>query len=499
MEEDAMAASAAPERPRVGRKRKEGVPTDSRDFKNLQAQRAFRERKQAYIKSLEDEVADLRSRMAILVADNERLLATSRAASTSPATVEAGLFGSWNQPAIASTAAKAATAGLDSTSVIDALKARVMALEAENSMMRQTSVAVDFSSREVHSLVPQPRTATDTDAKCVNCSIEKIRALICMGHVKSLEDKITSLELECQTLRLISGSNQSWNTFNPEILMLDAFAGANLTFSTPSADSVAPPNSPPKTQPSMRAGPEPTEQLSAVQKYGPVEIEFPKIGLLSLPSLKDCKYVNKLFETFVKQANATSAETLKALMLKSIGLRHKIVDRCSIIDRQKVVLNDVIRSLMDSLKLLDIMTVFFERNRDHVAHRDRILYDALKKSVKAKKRRLDETPTPNPEAANRLKKFKETILSIKGLESTGNLLSLLDDAILIEARTREEKEDNVLQIIHVVKELNRKCQSSAERMRVSWAIESFRGTNRWFLDSFSLEDTDDEGDTKYSP
>ncbi|KAJ3378847.1 hypothetical protein HDU84_007242 [Entophlyctis sp. JEL0112] len=564
MEEDAMAASAAPERPRVGRKRKVGcgrcVPFRRRAvwrprqdshrvlpsgrcayrlarlqelagatvsisenipfvrhslvLKRHTTRSAFRERKQAYIKSLEDEVADLRSRMAILVADNERLLATSRAASTSPATVEAGLFGSWNQPAIASTAAKAATAGLDSTSVIDALKARVMALEAENSMMRQTSVAVDFSSREVHSLVPQPRTATDTDAKCVNCSIEKIRALICMGHVKSLEgvhqivlsslrtcvlDKITSLELECQTLRLISGSNQSWNTFNPEILMLDAFAGANLTFSTPSADSVAPPNSPPKTQPSMRAGPEPTEQLSAVQKYGPVEIEFPKIGLLSLPSLKDCKYVNKLFETFVKQANATSAETLKALMLKSIGLRHKIVDRCSIIDRQKVVLNDVIRSLMDSLKLLDIMTVFFERNRDHVAHRDRILYDALKKSVKAKKRRLDETPTPNPEAANRLKKFKETILSIKGLESTGNLLSLLDDAILIEARTREEKEDNVLQIIHVVKELNRKCQSSAERMRVSWAIESFRGTNRWFLDSFSLEDTDDEGDTKYSP
>ncbi|KAJ3090184.1 hypothetical protein HK100_007525, partial [Physocladia obscura] len=127
---------------RAGRKPKDTLPSNSRDLKNLQAQRAFRERKQAYIKSLEEEVVELRARLNI----PQSYVKEPREISHSPEPVvsTAGASMSQEQQQLQEQQQRAIL--MDQSMLIESLNSRILALEAENSMMRLSSVAVDFKS-----------------------------------------------------------------------------------------------------------------------------------------------------------------------------------------------------------------------------------------------------------------------------------------------------------------------------------------------------------------
>ncbi|KAJ3192474.1 hypothetical protein HDU82_003164, partial [Entophlyctis luteolus] len=119
--------------------------------------------------------------------------------------------------------------------------------------------------------------------------------------------------------------------------------------------------------------------------------------------------------------------------------------------------------LADTLKFLDISAIFLERNKQHFAHRDRILQEALRKRAASKPRKFaGDIPA---EVADRFRRFEERILSINGLEDSGNILASFKEIVSTEAGPKEEKEDRVLHVVHLVKQLEAKCASTAERLK----------------------------------
>ncbi|KAJ3122965.1 hypothetical protein HK100_011768, partial [Physocladia obscura] len=192
--ERASSSSPGATKPRLGRKPKEELPENVYKRKNLEAQRAFRERRQQHIKNLEDEVADLRKQLADL----------SAAGTSAAQNYEQKL--NEKSPIILP-----AVTDVNTKAIIDSLGARILALETENAMMRLNAVAIDLKS----SFPPIPNTSTANE--CVFCSVEKMKTLLCMGQLKVLEGKLTESQVECQSLRLtlcnFPSTNFSQNKF----------------------------------------------------------------------------------------------------------------------------------------------------------------------------------------------------------------------------------------------------------------------------------------------
>ncbi|KAJ3351369.1 hypothetical protein HDU83_008992 [Entophlyctis luteolus] len=432
------AADVQPQRSRVGRKPKSSLPSDSRTLKNLQAQRAFRERKQAYVKSLEDEVADLRMRLSIVVGNSDHnVYGDAENGSTVSAMTPAD--GGMASPFVDQPLPAPAVAAVpqDQAAVIEALSARILALETENSLIRESAVALEFG--------PRSSNLDNSVPGCPGCATEKVKTLLCMGHIKTLEDKLASLESECQTLRLVAGSSRSW--LSNDLPVFDTALDFNFFPSTITSESPANSLSDPPITPQLQPA------QSAVQLYGPVEIEYPKLALRTIPALKDSKYVDLLFDAYnavrtIRESSEFCCYGLFAFDTKSLIAAALWIGK---------------GHLADTLKFLDISAIFLERNKQHFAHRDRILQEALRKRAASKPRKFaGDIPA---EVADRFRRFEERILSINGLEDSGNILASFKEIVSTEAGPKEEKEDRVLHVVHLVKQLEAKCASTAERLK----------------------------------
>ncbi|KAJ3113882.1 hypothetical protein HK100_001864, partial [Physocladia obscura] len=441
---------------RAGRKPKDTLPSNSRDLKNLQAQRAFRERKQAYIKSLEDEVSDLRARLNLPQSDVKQPLRDTHSPepSSTPVTIESATSQQIQKHSERSMF-------MDQSMLIESLNSRILALEAENSMMRQSSVAVDFKSS-----FPGNGVGFATSSECVSCSVEKMKSLLCMGQIKTLEGKVAELQVECQSLQLIVGSANVWNnTLINDIVMLDSAvqnSSANLlniasdqnrarASSSESPSDISSPwlgfgNGNASTV--AGTGAKGVEShaigvLSATQLYGPPEIDFAKIALHNLPSLKNSKYVDQFFDTFAAQSNASDQTTIRKLLLKAISIRSKMLNKCNVMDRQKV---------------LEIIGIFYERNKQHAQHRDKMVNEILPKPRRLSK--IDNLPT---EISHQLNRFKDAALAIPSLKGSSCILDELGGIFSsCDWSSKEVREEKLLQMVQIFRRLGKLCDGCPE-------------------------------------
>ncbi|KAJ3078281.1 hypothetical protein HK100_010773, partial [Physocladia obscura] len=145
--------------------------------------------------------------------------------------------------------------------------------------------------------------------------------------------------------------------------------------------------------------------LSATLLYGPPEIDFAKIALHSLPSLKDSKYVDQFFDTFAAQSSASDQATIRKLVLKAISVRSKMLNKCNVMDRQKV---------------LEIIGIFYERNKQHAAHRDKIVNEIV--PIPRRMSKIDDVPV---EISYQLSRFKDSALAIPSLKGAASILDEL--------------------------------------------------------------------------
>ncbi|KAJ3098693.1 hypothetical protein HK100_005057 [Physocladia obscura] len=523
--------------------------------RNLEAQRTFQQKKAAKMTALENEVAALRA----IVARTEL-----------PATVN-------NSPATVNSATAILAASNDS----DALRRQIVVLGAENALLRATGVAVDLSSAKIStSNLPNQSNhhlsaSSGLNSECSTCALEKLKSLVIMGLVKSLEAKITALQFENQTLRLASSSSfdfassmfdssvpiqnfQNNNTVTnsttasvttgvtiPPFSDIDGLSSfenlpslanvisqqkhsVNLINSdgsewqqnehanewrqseeqnsqwhpqssandwhkivsaqqqqlypssttnnplqqhhaisqnnphnpsqTPTAFSANSPSSV-STPASQSAFSQPQQQqqqfLSATQLYGPPEVEFCRIAMKSIPSLTNCRYVDDLFNVFVLQSACTDRAKIQIYGLKCMSLRGRILDSCTLMDRQKV------------LELILFRNSMFDAEHIETG-------------------RTSAQVTQIPDEA---KRYRDTLTAIKSLNADPVALALIDELCILNwsPNVKGRGKEKLMKIFAIGKRLEKTCGSVEDRTRYQLATEMFREGNKKRMDELYAE------------
>ncbi|KAJ3073742.1 hypothetical protein HDU98_000805 [Podochytrium sp. JEL0797] len=296
---------------RAGRKPRTVDPTDLKQLKSLEAQRAFRQRRQDHVFGLEQKVAALQA------------IVDGRSAALPDA--EAAL-----------------------------LRQQLLAATAENAVLRQHGVAIDLRSS-----VPQSLGET---TRCPGCSVEKLKTLLCMGQIKSMEGKQAEMLSEIQALRaMVSLQTSSATPANGSLQISSASTSKggqvqpeddlfwiNLFNSTDTgaiANAPSPTNTPTTT---------PQTVMSSTELYGQPECEFAKIALRSIPSIQDMKEIDEIFDTFTIVSSCVDLNRIRKHMIRMMNCRTKLMDACAVMDRQKVI---------------ETLVLFAERNKKHLDHR----------------------------------------------------------------------------------------------------------------------------------
>ncbi|KAI9349555.1 hypothetical protein BDR26DRAFT_852345 [Obelidium mucronatum] len=121
---------------------------------------------------------------------------------------------------------------------------------------------------------------------------------------------------------------------------------------SPTTTSTSPPPPPKTTIPQFPYQQEPIQ--SAISLYGAPEVEFCRVGMKAIPSLKDSfALVDDMLLLFSKQSLDTDSSRIHRCQLIISALSQKLVNSCSIVDRQRVV---------------EIFALFMAVNEKHLNH-----------------------------------------------------------------------------------------------------------------------------------
>ncbi|KAJ3027354.1 UNVERIFIED_CONTAM: hypothetical protein HDU68_003976 [Siphonaria sp. JEL0065] len=450
---------------RAGRKQKDIVPVDEKHKKNLEAQRAFRERRSNHIASLEKEVAELKA-----VIDGR--------------------------------------VPLGNDTELELLRQQLLAVTTENSLMKQSSISIDFRST-----VPSSASAMVAGIDCVGCSVEKLKTLLCMGQIKSLESKVTELTHENQALKSIlasfqapflqsfvgglsmnssmdvdiAGSNGSPSDFGQEWNDLINGAGSgsigsgSVQTGGPSTTETPPASTAASATPQIQQQQQPLHQIpdtspmSATELYGPPETEFARIACNSIPSIKGNKLIDELFDIFTVVSSCCDIHRIRKHMIRMLRIRGKLLDQCAVMDRQKVI---------------EIFVMFLERNKRHTEYRNSL---------------LATLPTPTDEdvdlaaaMANFVdtadsKRFRDSLLAIPPLKDDEPIIKRL--CVLLWTPTPPGKGNGVFnRIVKTKKVLEAKLEALEDKTKFSMAMEIqrySRDSNKTALHSLLVEITSD--------
>ncbi|KAJ3001298.1 UNVERIFIED_CONTAM: hypothetical protein HDU68_006956, partial [Siphonaria sp. JEL0065] len=169
-----------------------------------------------------------------------------------------------------------------------------------------------------------------------------------------------------------------------------------------------------------------------------MESEFARVSMKSLPSLQTCQYVDKLFDTFVAQSQSKEWEEIRRLNFRTMYLRAKVLDACSVLDRHAVV---------------ESMVLFLHRNRDHIAHRDSAFLNNSRNPTA-----VTWKPPPNVAIPNEVLKFRESVISIGAFQAT-NVQPLVDEflAVFWTPVSQRRGKERLHRIMTLGKQLERLC------------------------------------------
>ncbi|KAI9349595.1 hypothetical protein BDR26DRAFT_852425 [Obelidium mucronatum] len=357
--------------------------------------------------------------------------------------------------------------------------------------MRQSSIQIDFRST-----VPSSASAMVAGIECVGCSVEKLKTLLCMGQIKSLESKVTELLNENQALKSIvssfqapflqsfvngpsmitsmdldlTGSNSSPSDFGQEWNDLINGTGGSKSGSGGGGSSSSGVGSSSgsnmdgnatqlqasstnhfQQQQKNHQVPQDTP-MSATELYGPPECEFARIALNSIPSIKNNKLIDELFDIFTVVSSCADIHRIRKHMIRMLRVRGKLLDSCAVMDRQKVI---------------EIFVMFLERNKRHTEYRNSLLatlstptdedinYAAAVSSF------VDTTDS---------KRFKDSLLAIPALQDSEGVINRL--CVLLWTPTPVGKGNAVFnRIVKTKKVLEAKLEALEDKTKFTMAME----------------------------
>ncbi|ORY41669.1 hypothetical protein BCR33DRAFT_718811, partial [Rhizoclosmatium globosum] len=187
-------------------------------------------------------------------------------------------------------------------------------------------------------------------------------------------------------------------------------------------------------------GPVPGKIKSAVEVYGPPDIDYAWKDLKSLDSLKDNIYVDMTFRLFLQQVHCTDRTLLKNSIIKAAAAKYKILNGCSLLDRSRAM------EIMDQVQL---------HNKQHVNH---VYYNSSHMQSL-------NTPADAP--------FKEAIAGIPSLKEAGDDIDELCALFWTQTRVGrgEEREAVFFKMIDVFAKLLRVCKDEEDRTKFLLATE----------------------------
>ncbi|KAJ3340283.1 hypothetical protein HDU83_007172 [Entophlyctis luteolus] len=268
-----------PQKRRVGRK-PGAIPTSDKGRRNLEAQRAFRERQRLRIEALEARIKELEADSA------------------------ASAFSAKNR------------------TVPHAVQ---LAITSEEAIVRSSGIAIDFTA-----------TLQKSGVGCPECAVEKARTLVALGQLSKSQTRITELEAQLQEIQNQSSSPAAYNSSNnsskvdqdtttkiPEPPLKDENFDKKISI-TPN-DALQPISS--------------TQDVGPLGSFdlGMVAIELLRSELNAIPSLTNCAFIDLLLDSLKGMRNASTKAQFLECRVKVLLLRGKILDMCNLYEWQKTL------------------------------------------------------------------------------------------------------------------------------------------------------------------
>ncbi|KAJ3242293.1 hypothetical protein HDU81_005045 [Chytriomyces hyalinus] len=218
-----------------------------------------------------------------------------------------------------------------------------------------------------------------------------------------------------------------------------------------------------------------TRPKNAIELFGPLDTEFTRKAMKTLPSLKNCKYVDELMDLFLVQGRCSEPKTIRKYILKIVQVRYKLMDACSLLDRQAVI---------------EIWEVFFKRNTKHHVSILMCMRPKFWNSIMSdSKKSSSPTPTisspsqPQVLENDQARLFKQTVQAIPSLQDQ-ETDEMVDELCTIFWTTslESEREGKMYRIIELSDRIMRKCETAEDRTKFVVAAEVARESNRRHMD-----------------
>ncbi|KAI8616125.1 hypothetical protein BC830DRAFT_230831 [Chytriomyces sp. MP71] len=154
---------------------------------------------------------------------------------------------------------------------------------------------------------------------------------------------------------------------------------------------------------------------SAVDKFGPVDVDYVIPALNALPSLTGCPQIQETVTVFCAIASSTDKRVIKKLSFKLLSVHHILYDRCNMVDRAKAV------ELTYSLNL---------RNKLHTDYTFAFMYEkgALPTGGMDMFKSFDGDAM---RAKKRIETFISSVLALPSLKEWGLLICELTSALMV--------------------------------------------------------------------
>ncbi|KAJ3018617.1 UNVERIFIED_CONTAM: hypothetical protein HDU68_011066 [Siphonaria sp. JEL0065] len=453
--------STVPVKSKRGRKKGPGNTLERRTAQNRLAQRNFRERRMHYVKELEEKLEEYKT---LLAAGNTKGLVEDN----------------------------------------KTLRSRIAELEQENELLRRMNVPLELNAGVITSTKIED---TPVPPRCGQCTSEQIKTAECMKLNKELEVKVNQLELDCTTLRasveslaLAIPDHSRPTSLSPQmgifpplmstVSLLSQGSSSNTDgvgvsprpqqkffsrmFNFGSVPRKTPPFSDPPPSPKQSpnhinsvgsaAGSDEWVDVDigdrvvpSIDLYGPLKVEAYRYALKQIPTLADCKYVDELVDLVVTLTKCTSRKALRRDMVRSIALKHQILD--------------VVHNVLERSQVIEIIEEFkVKLGLQHFNH----FYQNMSNS-----KSLAEVQR---KVLHRLKHFKQLAISIPSLSNSEDLI----DQLCLEFANQSlytdtaEKEEKYIDFLGVSGRIQLLCQTEEDRKKFMLAMEIARESNREF-------------------
>ncbi|KAI8837155.1 hypothetical protein BJ741DRAFT_708120 [Chytriomyces cf. hyalinus JEL632] len=500
---------------RAGRKLITEPPPTKRAGQNREAQRAYRERKEQYVKSLEQKVQELQDLLA--QKDGNTATTTTTTTTTSSETnaqfLQLELFEVKNENELLKKLVAATTSSSAPTSSTTAspsppvnlsdsmqpeclscikLQLKSIELETQNKLLLQ----------EIYELKHQAVGVTFQGVSVGNGSAAGVltaaeeffrseRSSLGMEDMMKLDPFETMFNVNPfvnfgQVVPMAGGVDSLvTNPAQPVPLQQPQSIKSQSRFSSPNVASPANPSASPANSAINSIDDWVAEEYvqgqqkqaasgislssfnsgkTASEMYGPFMMESTRTKLKALPSLKNSKYVDDVLQSFVTAANFTDPKMVKKHLMRIVVTKNKLLDACSLMDRQTVI---------------EVIESFKAMNRLHISHMYMLSSLEIKgEHVKAPIQYMQLDISEVPAIMRPFLLALKQIPSLMDAESL-DLIDGLCHLVLTQMNCTNDadREDSFFKMLDLSRRLQQNCATAEDRSKYMVMAYLFREGN----------------------